>query len=186
MPQQATTREVNLLKLEPFCRSLLEALRRHGVESDKALELLRVAATGECVRCGQKISGEELFALSQSPTPEFASAKLGRLRLGDCARSGCNSYFYRLTFQPRPPLDWAALVAEAETIGQEAPTADLSWLRAVEVWMQLATVKRAITAIVILVLFIALRQWYFGGSIPIVHQPEKFQIQVDPNHANEE
>jgi hypothetical protein len=53
---------------------------------------------------GTRISGKELFALSQPPTAERATAKIGRLRLGDCARKRlCRLLLPALLRAPRTP-----------------------------------------------------------------------------------
>ena len=111
-------REQDVRKLASFCQALGEALGRSGLAPDRAFAVWHAAVMGQCSKCGFPISGEDLFALSQPPG-EDPPAKLRRLRLGDCAQPGCESYFYRLVFRAHPPLDWPALLAGAEAMRAE-------------------------------------------------------------------
>jgi len=172
--QPVAVREEHLLQLAPFCRSLVEALRLAGVRPDKSLEVLRASLTGECVKCGYRVSGEECFALSQAADTEAMSGTVRRLHLGDCARAGCESYFYRLSFQRHPDADWVVILSQVQRIQAEQAAASAAGRRAA----RLGVARRVGLALVIVVLLLLFRQWYFGGRIPLIREPEKFH--VDP------
>jgi hypothetical protein len=172
------TREERLPKLEGLCQALEARFALAGLAPEQSLEIWRQGVAAECVRCGIHIYGEELYALSQPPSEKYASAKLGRLRLGDCARQGCNSYTYRLTFYPCAALDWQALLASLASQEAEAGKQNGGESVARQGWRLLAqspSVRRAALGLVLIVLLLAVRQWYIGGRIPLLREPEKFQ-----------
>src|SRR5262245_52532268 len=104
--QLAITRQQYLYNIATFCRMLDESLRVAGFTSQQCSELFDTCISAECCRCSIKVSGEELFALTQPPAAERATAKIGRMRLGDCARKDCSGCYYNFVFAPRPQLDW--------------------------------------------------------------------------------
>jgi len=171
-------REEHLLKLAPFCRALGEAIDRSGLAVEQPMEVWREAVTAHCARCGIVVSGEELFALSQPPG-DNPIAKIRRLGLGDCARPGCESYFYQLTFRAHAPLDWAALLAEAEAIQTERarPTSrKLTTTDLARGLLQCGLTRRAALALGLLLLLLLIRQWRVGGRIPFLREPERFHV----------
>jgi hypothetical protein len=169
----------HLLKLEPLCRYLVEALADSGLAPEKIQAAFETSLSAECVSCGIPLSGAELYTLSQPPSAEHANAKIGRLRMGDCARQKCDSYYYRMTFRPFPGVDWESLASKFEKgEPQQKPDTDagsekkwlLKYLRTLRVpahiWLTLAA----------LVLVLVVRQWYVGGRIPLLREPEHFKV----------
>ncbi len=184
--ESVVIREEHLQKLAPFCQALGEALSRSGLAPDQALGLWRAASTAQCTQCGIPISGEELFALSQ-PADDNPSPKVRRLRLGDCAHPGCESYFYRLTFRAHPPLDWPALLARAEAIQAElerpisAKTRTADFAKGL---LRAGLTRRAAIALLVLLLLLLIRQWYTGGRIPLLREPEHFRVAPAPEEPH--
>jgi hypothetical protein len=140
-----------------------------------------VAAT--CPRCGIWISGAELLALSRPPAAETGSAKIGRLRLGDCARSGCEAYHYLVTVKPHGQVDWPFLLTQAEAILREdeqppgdSPTRYQALRQLVPKLWRSSNTRRLWAALGVALLLILARQWYRGGTIPLIRQPRHFQI----------
>lgn len=185
---QPETRQQHLLKLEPLCRLAAEELTEAGWAPEKVQEAFKQGVCAECVSCGIEVSGTELYALSQPPSAEYANAKIGRLRMGDCARKGCDSYYYRMTFQSVAGVDWKRLVAQfekgephqdhAEGDGTEKNrlTKYLRTVRVpVHVWITLAA----------LVVVLAMRQWYVGGRIPLLREPEHFKVDVGTEESGQ-
>lgn len=61
------------------------------------------------------------LAIDQEP-PADELAKFNRLRLGYCARSSCDSRYYRIRVIEAGGLDWSALLKRALELGtQKAP-----------------------------------------------------------------
>ena len=115
----SVVRQEVICNLQPLCRALAEAFGRRGVPPADMSAVWRADVVATCPKCGIIVSGEELYALSKPPAAESASAKIGRLRLGDCARSGCDSYHYQLAFKPHGEVAWTELLSQAEGILQE-------------------------------------------------------------------
>jgi len=177
------TRQEHLQKLNTFCRALDKALARAGVVPRKSLEAWREAVGAQCVQCGIEVSGQELLALSQPPSAELDSAKICRLRLGDCARKGCTSYYYRLTFRPYLEVNWPEILAQAETIkdepAEQAPSKPARSTPGLSILWHLPAISRIGGVFLLVLLFLILRQWYIGGRIPLLREPQKFQAAPD-------
>ena len=181
--QLLTVRQEHLQNLAPFCRCLVDALQGTGLPPDEVLGALHDTVTAECVQCGIQVSGEELSALAQPPSPEHASAKIGRLRLGDCARKGCDSCYYRLSFQAHPKVDWPSLLSQIEVIPQnqvEQPSAASAWKLAGGLRVLRSVPRRAWIALAVVLVLLVVRQWYSGGRLPLIREPENFKIQPAP------
>lgn len=158
---------------------------------------LRDAISAECVQCGIRLTGAELLALAEageagevtgdaraaSRPPAPPNPKVARLRLGYCARSGCDSCYYRVTFEPRPGLDWTKLLPGAELeVTAAAPAEDPGNAERQAAFRSSVrrTVGKAALALGALVLLLVARHWYQGGTIPYLREPEKFDVQVAP------
>lgn len=156
-----------------------------------ALETLRSRASATCVQCGITIRGDELLALvpsaSDTGTPP-PSPRVARLRLGYCARQGCDSTYYsvRLPFPPGTecPRHPVAGGAEPSGTGRPNPVGGRRTLRLAVA--ALADSLRAggfrlAWAATVLVGLAAFRHWYTGGTIPILREPERFEVEVAPD-----
>jgi hypothetical protein len=176
---------VPLVKLEGFCRSLDSALA-HGYEPQDVTRHWHLYVSGECPRCGIWIAGDELHALAQPPNAELATVKIGRMRLGYCARAGCESPECSLHFWQQEGIDWSAILILAEDFEneaagpQKAPSMDL---RAFAKNVAPFAVRFAGAVGCILMLFVA-RQLYQGGRIPFFREPENFQLQTVPDDTS--
>ena len=186
--ESVIVREEHLLKLAPFCQALGEAFKGSGRAPEEVFGIWRAAVSAECTRCGISIPGEELFVLSQPPGGDPLPSIL-RLRLGDCARPGCESYFYRLAFRAHPAIEWAELIARADTIRAElsrhgsrrSTFADL-----VRGGLGCGVTRRAALALGVLVLLLLIHRWRSGGRIPLLREPEHFRVTPAPEEAHPE
>jgi hypothetical protein len=178
------TREIHLQKLESFCRAVAIALTRAGLDPGKALETLRRGAAGACTRCGTCVGGEVLEALSQPPAPD-SNATVRRLRLGDCSRPGCKSYFYRLSFQDLPGVDWNLILPQVEGINEKVDQSEIAAGRLRKRAVNVKLAARIGLGLGILVAVLMLRQWYYGGTIPLLREPEKFKVDLVTSGAEE-
>ena len=179
----AIIRQAEISKLPALCRALVETLTRRGLGPESALAAWRAEVAAICPRCGISVSGAELFALAHPPAAETSSAKIGRLRLGDCARSGCDSYHYQLTFKMHGEFDWMDILSQAEGIlhDQEHPAGSNATQRhgvshlARLLWRSRRARRFCIALAAVLLLMLA-RQWYVGGRIPLLREPEHFRL----------
>lgn len=175
-------REEPLSGLPQFCLNLAQTLKRTVPDDDRRVALVRASLSGECVLCSQSVSGEELLEVGLSEgTAEPANPKIARLRQGYCARNGCDSRFYRLTFRRHPDLDWAQALSQPVTVEPEPTEEEMAAEE--EARMRRRAQRRKLAsrvgiALGVLCVFYVLRQWYVGGTIPFLREPEKFQ--TDP------
>jgi len=174
--QPVLVQEEQIQQLETFCRRLVEALSRAGLDPEKSFEVSHASLTAECVKCGFRVSGEVCFALSRAADGEGLVGTLRRLHLGDCARPGCESYSYRLSFQRHPDVDWIAILRQVEHIKEEQAGKSAAVRRAAS----LGVIRRVGLALVIVALLLLFRQWYFGGRIPLIREPERFRVDPAP------
>ena len=175
-------RQEQLHGLPHFCVNLAEALKRIVPDDARRTTLVRTSLSGECVLCGLSVNGEELLEVGASErAAEPANPKIARLRQGYCARNGCDSRFYRLTFYQHPELDWSQAFTQSETVQEEQreeAKAEVAEARALKRAQRWKLAGRVGLGLVLLCVLYMIRQWYTGGTIPILREPEKFR--TDP------
>ena len=176
------TRQVPLVRLETFCRSLQEATDL-VYDSSESADIWRLHISAECPACGIRTSGEELRALAFPPCAEFASAKIGRMRLGSCARHGCEAWDYSVHLWNQEGIDWPILLKAADKLGQAIDTSPkVSGHGSLAGFGQPAAsyaVRVAGMLGIVFTLWLA-RELYLGGRIPLLREPEKFKIDTTP------
>jgi len=181
-------RQEHLQKLEPFCKAMREAIGRGGFAPDTVAQVFRTAVSAQCLQCGVYVTGDELLFLSQHPPETGDSARIKRLRLGDCAQQGCNSYYYRFNLAPVAALDWTTLLSQVETAQQEkaAPTLPEAPVpTSGKAFSYRKAAPRLWAALGIILLLLVLRQWYVGGRIPFLREPENFRVDPAPLEETE-
>jgi hypothetical protein len=172
------TRQVPLVRLETFCRSLQTALAGQYPSVDVP-RIWRLYVSADCPRCGIWICGDELRALALAPCIELASAKIGRMRLGDCARRGCQAWDYSLHFSNMDGIEWPSLLEKAERPVLRVRTTKPfgpPWLGDLARRAAAYAPQAAALLGLILGLWLA-RQYYLGGRIPFLREPEKFAVE---------
>jgi hypothetical protein len=171
------SRQEKIRAVVQFGTALAAALPQNNESEQQILKAIRSAFCAECVKCGSRVTGEELLSSADAPESEEGNSNLKRMRLGHCIQQDCDAVNYRLVFYRRAGLKWRAVFARMEEAAREnkemaTATAGLnigSWLSAR---------RRVLAGIAVLVLLLLIRQWYFGGRIPLLREPEKFR--VDP------
>lgn len=151
---------------------------------------VRESVSAECVQCGIRLTGGELLVLGETKAEAGPSgSRLGRVQMGYCARNGCDSRFYRVTFEAREGVDWSAIVpsteiesdrsqGEARSLAPEEPMVGAPAFRpgpGRRGWLKVGA------ACVLLGILLLARHWYRGGSVPILREPEDFQVEVVPS-----
>jgi len=86
---------------------------------------------------------------------------------------------YRLHFGQVPELDWKMVLGQME--GAESHRLELAAAEAAAKCAAIRrdkqrTIIRFAIALGILLLVLILRQWYVGGRIPLLREPEKFRV----------
>jgi hypothetical protein len=176
-------RQEHVQNLSRFSQRLAGALGQCAPGPDQLRPALRAAVSGECVQCGIRITGEELIELSQPAKTAESDPKIARLRLGYCARNHCDSYYYRLTFRTHPDLDWTRLLSRADSVNdaQAPPTAvEEETIKATPGVGRRRLLGRLFVALAVVSLLLLIRQWYRGGTIPLIREPENFQVDYLP------
>ena len=180
----STTQEIFLVREEPIERlervvfALAEACREYGVAQEKTRAALSAALSAECVVCGLRVTGEELLTLAQLPSALETSGRIKWLRLGCCARNGCDSRAYALKFHNHPGIDWTEFFSKMQTARAEEATAPVT--ETVSESETLPVKERRglqiALAIAIAVLLFMIHQKYRGGRIPFIREPEHFRV----------
>jgi hypothetical protein len=174
-------REQPLQAMNQFGLALAAATAALSAEGKQALS---TALTGECIQCNFRVTGQELATLSETAAAE--ENKLARLRQGYCARKGCDSYFYRLRFFKHPEIDWTTILPQVESAMRDQAhqsDVDLGIVEAGKSAERKRWLKRVGMGVAAMAVLFMIRQWYFGGTIPIIRQPEKFHVDQTTNTA---
>jgi hypothetical protein len=178
------SREEHLLRLARFCALLRQRLAESGIRESVWRQAILDSAGAECTGCGQHVSGDELLDLAEPPRARDEKHKLRRLRLGDCARQGCSAYVYRLDFSAHPVLDWAQLVARVQEDLEPAgrrPRRRRARGIAAALWLPTPrTALRAAASMALLAVVLLGHQYYVGGRIFLIREPEEFQVDAWP------
>jgi hypothetical protein len=178
-PANPPAREEKVEALRDFSRDLAEICRRCDPNGGQTAQALSAALTVECVKCGIRVSGAELLAISAAADEANTSPKVKRMRLGYCARDTCEGLAYRIHFSDLPGFAWQAVYGLAETANcsrRELAAAEAAAALAQKRQVRRRYLMRVAVALGALVLLFVLRQWYTGGRIPIVREPEKFHV----------
>lgn len=160
----------------------LARLARHVLACHQNENDFTAAFEAECIGCGIQISGAELLQIADLSGGDVASdSKVDRLRKGYCARRTCESRFYEIRCVAQRGVDWQAILAMKDghvsapepLIPDDTPAASGGWRNKL-------ILIGGIGIAAILLLAIAFQYWA-GGRIPFLREPEKFE--VDPAAA---
>jgi hypothetical protein len=165
--------QMTIKEMADFSRNLAQTVARQP-EPDKLRAAIDQALSAECVQCGIRLSGSELLKFEEETSDD---PRVERLRIGYCARNGCESLFYRVTCAPHPQLNWPGLLNPTYELTAEEKSAAASRKKwsAFAKFRDKAMIRLAIGIVVLLIVFIA-RQIYLGGPIPFVREPEEFKV----------
>src|SRR5678816_806351 len=165
--------QMTIKELAEFSRSLAATISKQS-EPDRIRAAIDTALSAECVQCGIKLSGSELLKFEEDPSED---ERVERLRVGYCARNGCESLFYRVTCAPHPQINWPGLLNPAQelTADEKAAAEALRKKRAIAK-LRNKTLLRAGIAVAVLLIVFVIRQIYLGGSIPFIREAEDFRV----------
>jgi hypothetical protein len=167
--------------LPKFCGRLRTALPDSDPSGQTLRKAVEAALSAECVQCGMRVSGAELLALGEETIPAASGKKMNRLKLGYCARNGCDSLYYSLTFTAAAEIGWSKLLESAERVGEQQAEAEVLELenRNAALWAQRRRAAgRLAIGLVILFLLLGFRHWHRGGTIPFIREPEYFEVDI--------
>jgi hypothetical protein len=170
-------------RLAPIYANLARALTETGISGSQLNEILTTRLKARCVKCDIQLASDEIeqVSLVEDPT-QLSHPKLKRLRLGYCAREGCESDDYQIQLESCPGVDWDIIAAKANDLMSAQKAAEQEAVRRQERQKQIQRTKRAILALLtgaacLLLLFV-----WRQGRLPFVKKPHKYQI--DPASVN--
>ena len=169
------TFKVRADSLVRYYDSLARVLLESGLSGGRLSEVLSHGLRFECVQCHIKVSAEELQQLALSDAPgDSLHPKLQRLRLGYCAREGCESYFYEVHLENHPDVDWEAVAVKAQAL---LAASNAAAGHAPEQRKPRRLTMYAGLGLLILIAF----AWLMHGRFPFGAKPHKYEI--DPASA---
>jgi hypothetical protein len=172
----ATAIEVSQMtigELAEFTAGLTEALRLRA-DAEKLRPAVEESLSAECVQCAIRVNGGDLLKLGEGDTEN--NSKLERLKSGYCARNGCDSLFYRVTRAPHPQIDWPKLLHPAQEIVQTKTETGKAQPTLARMARRHRNILRTAAIIAALLVIVIVRQFYMGGAIPFIREPEAFQV----------
>ena len=171
------TSQMTLGELADFSASL-ETTLSAGPETEKLRPALREALSAECVQCGIRLTGPDILSFpAEENDPRYE-----RLRTGYCARSGCDSRFYRVTCAPHPQLNWPVLLSPAQDLTDERKADEFhTENRAAVAKRRNSALLRTAAVIAVLLILMLVRHIQMGGTIPFVREPEDFKVDHNNN-----
>ena len=178
-PEYYLVRNERLSEVREFSRLLSYAVVNYSKgNAAKSLTLLANIST-HCARCNMRLNGEEFLSVGRPDDNGEKQAKIQRMQLGYCARSGCNADFCEVNFHRHPDLDWPDLFHEMENGLKDRESLLTTATAEKRVAMRKAfsqTMGRVGVGVALLCLLLLVWQWRRGGRIPILREPEKFRV----------
>ena len=169
--------QIPVQNLVRFYIGLIQALNETGVNGGQLNEIVSTFLHVECVACRIRVSGDELekVAVVDASIP-LSHPKLQRLRLGYCAREGCESGFYSVCFANHPDLDWRLIAEKGASLAhanEAAERAEQSRQASRKRWRQRGRLAIGIAVIIFLILLQFVVQ---HRRLPFTKKSHKYQI----------
>ena len=169
-----------------FCVTLAQALGRAGMGSGAISHVLERAVEALCPTCGIRLSGQEVADLAmKSEESANEPSKQRRVRLGYCAREGCDARFAVWKLSPASGADWALVLAKVKEIESvdEAETNTRLNLEAQALRRQ--RLRRRMIVFGVVAAVSALWYWYRSGAyLPgISRKPRTFIVEPGEGQA---
>ena len=168
---------IRVAGLALFYANLARALTETGITGRRLSEILSTRLQVSCVRCDIHLTTEEIEQVSLlEDTAQPSHPKLKRLRLGYCAREGCESEDYRIRLDAHPGVDWDSIAAKANDLilaqQADAKAEEQHQIRQ----KQKQQTKRVALGLSALIVCILLLFVWRNGRLPFVKKPNKYQI----------
>jgi len=157
--------------------SLARALGETGISGGQLNEIFSTRLRAECAECGIQITGDEIVhvAVAEEST-ELPHPKLKRLRLGYCAREGCDSYYYRIHLEDHPGVDWTTVTEKAHqwNLAAKAAASEEEKRRVCQKRNQ--QTKRVVAGLFIVIALLLISFATRHGRLPFTKKPHKYEI----------
>lgn len=178
-PTSPQVTQMTIPDFAAFCRGIAQAVA-YTPDSKKTRSGVQEAISAKCIACEIALDGKEILDFgSRDAEVEEAGTdpRFERLKMGYCARNGCESLFYNVTFSPHPNVSWTSLIPAAHHYSDvNKAAAELAKTRRAQFITKHKNLIRAAIAVVALIIVFIARQYYMGGTIPFIRQPEEFQV----------
>jgi hypothetical protein len=169
--------QIRLENLVRLHAALASSLSETGINSCQLNEIFSTHVRAECVKCGMHITGDQIGQIAVlEEDASLSCPKLKRLRLGYCAREGCESYYYAFHLQAHPNIDWAAVIEKAhrfaialEKVAQQEQKQQRKWKQN---WLR----NRVAWAMISIVAILLFRFVMVHGHLPFTDKPQKYKI----------
>lgn len=156
--------------------NLVRTLTATGIGSHLG-EILSTHLYARCEKCDIQVTSDEIeqVSLAEDAT-KLSHPKLKRLRLGCCAREGCEAVAYRIYLEACPGVDWEIIAVRTNELmsAEEAEAKEEAGRQTRQ--QRLQRTKRAALGLLIVVFsFLLLFAWRHG-RLPFVKKPHKYEI----------
>jgi hypothetical protein len=166
-------------ELARYHAGLAQTLGEIGISGNQLNEIFSTHLRSQCARCGIHVTGEEIMSVVVADHEgKLPQAKLERLRLGYCAREGCDSDYYTIRFENHPGVDWGMVAAKTFEWLAAADIAAKERARRIAIRRRNRTILRVVAGVIIVCSLLLLRFIQAHGRLPFVKKPSKYQ--VDP------
>ena len=164
-------------ELVRFQASLVRALTETGISGGQLNQIFSTRLRAECAECGIQITGDEMVnAAVTEDTTELSHPKLKRLRLGYCAREGCESYDYRIHFEDHPGVDWATVTEKAHQLELATKAAASEEGKRQARQKRNQRTKRVVAGLFIVIALLLVSFVTRHGRLPFTKKPHKYEI----------
>jgi hypothetical protein len=161
--------------------SLANLLEHECSDASQVKDLFANYIEAECIKCGIRVSGEEIGKISslkvKGPAPD---PKLMRLKRNYCARDACFSCDYRINLLLHPSVDWQKIKGQID----EERKASQEKSELVTTTFASRPGRKAVVCVAaaaaLFVLFFLLRHWITGARIPLLQKAHHYQIDPSP------
>jgi hypothetical protein len=160
-----------------FQASLARALSETGISGGQLNEIFSARMRAECPECGIQITGDEIVQISVTEeATELLHPKLKRLRLGYCAREGCESYDYRIHLEDHPGVDWTAVTEKAHQLELATKAAASEEEKRQARQKRNHRTKRVVAGLFIVIALLLGSFVTRHGRMPFTKKPHKYEI----------
>jgi hypothetical protein len=166
-------------QLVRYHAGLARVLGEFGFDSSQLNEIFLTRLQTQCDRCGIHVTSNELTSVAVADNEaKLPHPKLERLRLGYCAREGCESDYYTIQFEDYPGVDWGIVAAKTSEWLAATDVAAKEQARRTAIRRRNRTIMRVALGLVIVCSLLLLRFVVQHGHLPFAKKPSKYQ--VDP------
>ena len=166
-------------KLIGYLTGLARVLAESGLSGSQLNEVFATNLRVHCTRCSIHVTGDELMSVAVADKEtNLPHPKLERLRLGYCAREGCESDFYTIRFEGYAGVDWAVISDKTFEWLATSDTAKQEEIRRTALRRRNRAIVRVVLGVIVVCSLLLCRFALSHGRLPFVVKPSKYQ--VDP------